>query len=440
MAEMQKDVLERITDWRGKAVVVALASLAVAVALGFIAVGTGPLVRALLISFVWPLGLTLGSLVLLMIQYCTGGYWGYVMRRSLEAATRTLPALGVIFALIAVLGLTGFFHLVPDGVVNENPRLNAVSTEKLWPWADETVHMEHHEELVLEAKKGYLNIPFFAIRAVGAFALWIALAMALGNVARREDAEGTSQKLRDSGLFFSGPGIVLYSISILFVSTDWSMSLQPLWFSSMFPVIFGFGQLVGALAFNTLLFVLIRTGREDLSSSRNKKIMRDLGSLLLGFLIFWTYISFSQYLLIWSTNLKEEVPFFIARSSGGWELLSWVLALGHFVIPFFVLLLRDVSRSGKWLAIMAGFMVLMRFVDIYWQMKPAFRPGDWNFASLETVMDMAAAVGLLGLWFWLYLGQLAKFDLLPANDDRKATEPVHTVSDDVEIAGISHAR
>lgn len=438
-ADSTQNLLEkarpRITAVSATALTVALVALGATVLLGVALVGTGPMFRSLLIGFVLPFGLAIGSLVLLMIQWCTAGYWGYVMRRPLEAGTRTIPLMALVFALIAAGGLSPLFEMRADNhPENHHPELNAVSTHTLWPWADKDLHLEHHEELVLEAKKGYLNAPFFAVRAAIAFVVWIALALALNRVARREDAEGTSQKLRDLGMQFSGPGIVLYAITMLFVSTDWSMSLQPVWYSSMFPVIFGFGQLLSAMCFNALLFVALRSGNEDLSTGRNKKVMRDLGSFMLGFVVFWTYISFSQYLLIWSANLKEEVPFFIARTTGGWQILTAILAFGHFVFPFFILLLRDVSRSGKWLARVAGFILVMRFIDIYWQMKPAFRPGEWNFFSLETVMDLAAAVGLFALWLAFFLRQLGKYDLLPANDNRKETEPVHTVSDDVEIA------
>lgn len=438
-ADSTRNLLEnakpRIQSAAATAFTVALVGLGAAVVLGLM-VGVGPLFRSLLIGYILPFGLAMGSLVLLMIQWCTAGYWGYVLRRPLEAATRTLPVMAMVFALIAAGGLTHVFEIGHGDKHFENPHpeLNEVSEHRLWPWADHELEYPHHEALVVDAKRAYLNVPFFAVRAAIAFGIWFVLAFALNCVARREDAEGSSQKLRDWGMQISGPGIVIYSITILFVSTDWSMSLQPVWYSSMYPVIFGFGQLLGALCFNAALFVFLRRDHVDLSTGRNKKIMRDLGSLVLGFVVFWTYISFSQYLLIWSANLKEEVPYYLARTTGGWQYLTAILAFGHFVIPFFVLLLRDVSRSGKWLARVAVFVLAMRFIDIYWQIKPAFHPGNWNFASLETVMDLAAAVGLIAFWLFLFLRQLGKYDLLPANDIRKETEPVHTVSDDVEIA------
>lgn len=438
-ADSTHDLLEkakpRITKAAGTALVVGLAGLGTAAVLAAV-VGVGPFFRSLLIGYILPFGLMMGSLVLLMIQWCTAGYWGYVARRPLEAATRTLPAMALIFGLIAAGGLTGVFEIGHGDTHAEHPNanLNEVSEHRLWPWADHELEYPHHEALVVDAKRGYLNVPFFAARSVVAFVIWIALMLALNRVARREDAEGSSQKLRDLGMQFSGPGIVIYSITMLFISTDWSMSLQPAWYSSMYPVIFGFSQLLGAMCLNAVVFVFLRKDIVDLSSGRNKKVMRDLGSLILGFVVFWTYISFSQYLLIWSANLKEEVPYYIARTNGGWQYLTAILAFGHFVIPFFVLLLREVSRSGKWLVRVAVFILAMRYVDIYWQFKPAFSPGRWNFASLETVMDLGAAVGLLGLWGFLFLKQLGKHDLLPANDNRRETEPVHTVSDDVEIA------
>lgn len=428
---------ERASQASGMAFAVGGVGMLVAAGLLFIN-GSQSFFQSYLTAFILPAGMALGSLALLMIQNVSGGYWGYVIRRPAEAAARTVPFVALMFAPL-LLGLTDFYAFHPVEHAHDTPEshLNLHSDRRLWPWADDSLEVEGHEKLILDEKKAYLNDAFFIVRSAIGFGIWTVMALGLNALARREDERGWSPDLKQAMQYISGPGILVHALIILFLSTDWSMSLQPAWYSTMYPIIFGFGQLISAMALNTAVFIYLRNGSEDLSGDANKKIMRDLGSYLLGFTIFWTYISFSQYLLIWSANLKEEVPYFIARSMGGWEWLTLALGLGHFLIPFLILLLRETSRKADILWKVAVYLLVVRFIDIYWQVRPAFDPGHWEI-GLETIQDLAAVAGLTGIWLGLFFRETARFGLYPENDPRKDAVPVHTVSDDVVIPDTAH--
>ena len=409
------------------------------VAVGLLFVnGSQSFFQSYLTAFFLPAGMALGSLALLMIQNVSGGYWGYIIRRPAEAAARTIPFVALMFAPL-LLGLTDVYAFHSKEHAHDTPEahLNLHSDHRLWPWSDPNLEIEEHEKLILDEKKGYLNDTFFIVRTAIGFGLWTVMALGLNALARKEDAQGWTPELKQSMQYIAAPGILIHSLIILFLSTDWSMSLQPVWYSTMYPVIFGFGQILSAMALNTAVFIYLRQGGEDLSSDVNKKVMRDLGSYLLGFTIFWTYITFSQYLLIWSANLKEEVPYYIARSRGGWELLTLALGIGHFLIPFLILLLREVSRKADILWKVAVYLLVVRFLDIYWQIRPAFDPGHWDI-GLETVQDLAALAGLVGIWLGLFFREVSRYGLYPENDPRKDTLPVHTVADDVVIPDAAH--
>lgn len=428
---------ERASQASTMAFAVGVVGMLVAAGLLFVN-GSQSFFQSYLTAFILPAGMALGSLALLMIQNVSGGYWGYVIRRPAEAAARTIPFVALMFAPL-LLGLTDVyaFHSKEHSHDSPEAHLNLHSDHRLWPWADPNLEIEEHEKLILDEKKGYLNDTFFIVRTAIGFGLWIVMALGLNALARKEDAQGWSPELKQAMQYIAAPGILIHALIILFLSTDWSMSLQPVWYSTMYPVIFGFGQILSAMALNTAVFIYLRKGSDDLASDVNKKIMRDLGSYLLGFTIFWTYISFSQYLLIWSANLKEEVPYFIARSRGGWELLTLALGIGHFLIPFLILLLRETSRKADILWKVAVYLLVVRFLDIYWQVRPAFDPGHWDI-GIETVQDLAALAGLTGIWLGLFFREVSRYGLYPENDPRKDTHPVHTVSDDVVIPDAAH--
>lgn len=339
--------------------------------------------RSYLPAYVFVFGLALGSLALLMLQHMTGGAWGMMIRRLLEAASRTLVLIAVMFVPIA-LGLRRLFvWAIPELVAND---------------------------AVLQEKVPYLNAGFFVGRAAFYFAIWITFAYCLSRWSAAQDVRppaGDDRRFR----VLSGPGLVVYGLTVTFASVDWVMSLDPHWFSTIFGLLLMVGQALSALAF--AVAVLAAVADDDPFRDRlNPTHFHDLGKLLFALVLLWAYLSFSQFLIIWSGNLPEEIPWFVERLRGGWQYAALVILVGHFFLPFLLLLSRDLKKNRRALATMALVILAMRFVDTYWLIAPAFPregfPVHW--------MDLAAIAGVGGLWLAVYLRLLQGRERLPMND------------------------
>jgi hypothetical protein len=344
-----------------------------------------------LLAFMLWLGITLGCLAIVMIHHLSGGAWGLVIRRLLEAGTRTLPLMAIAFIPIAA----------------------GVAT--LYPWA----RPEAAADAVLREKALYLNVPFFMLRAVFYFAVWGSVAYWLNRWSVEQDRTSDPRLSRKLQLL-SSAGIVLYALTITFASVDWVMSLEPHWFSTIFGILFMGGQGLSALAFTIAVAVLI-SSRPPLSGVVSKAHLHDLGKLLLAFVMLWAYFNFSQFLIIWSGNVAEETPWYVHRLGHGWQWIGVALVVFHFAVPFTLLLSRDFKRSPRLLAALALAIVLMRLVDLFWMIGPEAHGGSLRVHWL----DLAAPAGVGGLWIWLYLRQLVTRPLLPVGDPdlHEALEP-----------------
>jgi hypothetical protein len=330
--------------------------------------------RGYLVAFNYWLGIALGCLALLMLQHLTGGVWGLVLRRVFESASRTIGPLALLFIPL-LFGL---------------PRL--------YEWVDST-------EPELVEKNWYLNLPFFIGRAAAYFLIWTTIAFFLNKWSTAQD-QGPFPERRFRLL--SGPGLALYGGTITFASVDWVMSLEPRWYSTIFPVIFAAGQLLQGMAFAIAMLISIgsQPAFERLLGPAQR---RDLGNLLLTFVMMWAYLSFSQFLLIWAGNLPEEIPWYLRRTRGGWQLLAIVLVVFQFSLPFVLLLSRQIKEDPRRLAAVAVLILAMRYLDLFWWIEPAFEDGVFFYGFVH----IAAFVGLGGIWLWLFLGQLSKLPLLP---------------------------
>ena len=423
--EIPAEALHRILTARTLALRIALGGLVGSLVIAGLFEGTGQFLRSYLASFVWVFAFGLGSLVLLMIQNISGGVWGYATRRLLEAAAWTLPALSVHFLPI-LLGFTGAYDLVKEKHLISKPHVedeHTFESPRLYEWAVPDAKVQNDK--IIKAKSGYLNIPFWLIRSAIAFALWIGMAWLLISLSDKQDREKDPEKLiliKKRMKAISAPGILVFALTILFISTDWVMSLEPHWYSTMYPVIFGFSMLLSSLALSIIGQVLIYDVK-PLDKAMTRNHLRDLGSFMLGFVVFWTYISFSQFLLMWSANLKEEVPYYIARTTGGWEIVTTVLCVGHFFMPFLLLLFRETKRRKEIIWKIAAFILFMRFVDIFWQVGGAFHHGHLSIHLL----DFSTLALLGGAWAWVYLGNISKRPLLPLHDEREDKLPIYGV-------------
>ncbi len=365
------------------------------------------LFRSYLVAYQFWLGVSLGSLAILMLQYLTGGAWGLFLRRPLEAAIATLPLMALLFVplLFGLRVLYPWARLqLPEGWVNA---LESVGL--LGPYCMLWEAHSGADELMRE-KQLYLNIPFFLLRALVYFSIWLTLAHFLLRWSWRQDETGDLRLSRKFRLL-SAPGLVLYGLTITFTSIDWAMSLEPHWFSTVYGLLYGAGQVLAAFA--VAIGVTVALARRPPESTLAGPLhLRDLGNLLLAFVMIWAYLSFSQFLLIWSANLPEEIPWYLERLHGGWGYAAMALVLFHFFLPFFLLLSRDVKESSRRLIAVAGLILLMRYVDFYWLIAPGFG----TQSAVPHAMDLAATVGLGGLWTAWYVRTLRRRPLLPLRD------------------------
>lgn len=339
--------------------------------------------RSYLLAFVFWAGLTLGCLGVLMMQYVTGGAWGIILRRTLESATRTLP-LVLLFFLPLLLGL-----------------------HRLYVWTDaQTVAADP----LLQHKQPFLNVPFFLVRAAVYFACWLALIFFLNRWSRRQDDTG-EPKLAWRLEHLSAPGLFLLSITISLALVDWVMSLEPRWCSTIYAVGFMAGEMLAAFAFSIAVVILL-SARAPFAGVVKPKHFRGLGNLMLTFVMLWAYCAFSQYLLIWSGNLREEIPWYLRRVSGGWGWVAIALIFFHFFLPFFLLLFREIKDHRRTLISVALVVILLRFVDLFWLVEPAFYRESFSLHWL----DFAALAGLGALWLAFFVRQLRARPLLPLRD------------------------
>ena len=350
--------------------------------------------QAYLFGYTFWLGLGLGSLGVLLIQFLTGGRWGLVTRRIFEAGTATLPMMAGLFMPL-LLGLPQLYAWARPGDVAA--------------------------DAVLQHKAIYLNIPFFIIRAVVYVIAWIVIGYRMRRWSALEDQTGDPtilRRLQRASII----GAVILGFTVSFAAIDWLMSLDADWYSTMYPPMVAMSFMLLALAFATVLAALFGP-RTALSELLNPEVFNDLGSLLLAFTMLWGYLEYFQYLLIWAGNLSDEIPWYVSRSEGGWMPIAWGVALIGFLLPWYLLLFRPLKRNRKTLAAIAGLLVVMQVVNVFWMVEPPFEPNgpfvDW--------LDVLSVVGFGGVWLAVFAWQLAARPLVPANDPRlqPALEAAH---------------
>ena len=339
--------------------------------------------RAWLVGWVFWVGVTLGCLAISLLHHLTRGAWGLVIRRVLEAASRTLPLL-LVLSLPLIFGLKDLY---------EWARPEAVRTDAL-----------------LQAKAPYLNAPFFIARLVVYFLIWGGVAFLMSGLSRRQDRQPDPGLARRMQLI-AGPALAAYCLAVTFAAVDWLMSLQPHWFSTIYGVYLMGSQGLAALAF-LITFALWLSRREPMSRVLQPRHFHDWGKLFFAFVMLWAYFSFSQFLIIWAGNLPEEISFYLPRMRGAWGGLFLAIALFHFLLPFLLLLSRDLKRNARRLAVVALLMLIMRWVELVWQVEPAFHDHHAGFYWLYLVAPLAIG----GFWFAWFLRELKTRPLLPIND------------------------
>jgi hypothetical protein len=338
----------------------------------------GQFFRSYLMGYLFWVGLALGSMALVMVQYLTGGAWGIMTRRLLESSMRTLPFLAVLFipVLAGIPELYGWAHA---DIVRSDP--------------------------VLQHRHVYMNVPLFIARTVFYFVVWMILAYFLNRWSGDEDRLG-DQTRRLSAI--SAPGLILYVFTMTFASVDWAESLVAHWFSTIWGFIFVVGQGLSAIAFVIAIMALLSM-RRPLSDVVRAAHFHDLGKLLFMFVMLWAYMAFSQLLIVWSGNLTDEIPWYIPSFHTSWGWVGWSLLAFQFLVPFLLLLSRELKRNPAALCGVVAIIFVMRFVDLFWIVMPGFHFSGFRLNWLNFSVPLA----LGGLWIAAFLWQLGKRPLLP---------------------------
>jgi hypothetical protein len=355
--------------------------------------------HAYLFSYMWVLGLTLGSLGLLMLQHLTGGTWGIIIRRPLEAASKNIWLVLLMFIPV-VLGMKYLY----SGNEAEHGWLNSPKSG---------------EGALSPFQQSYLTSNGYLIRAVIYFVIWLGLVWIFNRWSKEQDINRDDRALRQRFKMFSGPGIILYVLAMSFAAIDWVMSLSPHWASTIYGFIFVAGQAISSMALMIAVVVLMAASRPygDLIQKRH---LHDLGKLLFAFNMLWAYFEFSQLLIIWSGNQPEEITFYMTRLRGAWGVVAVLILLFHFAIPFLLLLIRDVKRTASLVSKVAVWMIFMRLADLFWMTRPEFAHNAW-----PTWLDIVVPIALVGLWLGFFAMNLKKMPLLPLGDPKLAEAIAH---------------
>lgn len=341
--------------------------------------------QSYLYAFLYWSGFAFGCLGLFLLNNVVGGRWGVTTRSLLIAGMRTLP---VVFLLLLPLFL-GLKHL--------------------YPWTD--VNQVDHNEYLWH-KRHYLNIPFFAVRVLIYFAVWLFWGLRAKSMADRQDKDadpGWPVRMRQ----FSAPGLVAFMLTLTFAYIDWILSADPQFYSTVYGGMIIIGDAVQTLALTIVVLVLI--SKTDRFGGRvNSSLLHDLGNMMFAFTIFWTYLAVSQLIIIWPADLPQELSWYEVRVHGGWRVIACAIALIMFAIPFLALLSQQRKQNPRRLMRVAIWLLCARAVEMFWVVEPTWRTK--SFALYWT--DIVAFLTVGGIWLYTYLGYLRRRPLLPLHDPR----------------------
>ena len=342
--------------------------------------------QSYLFAFIFWSGLALGCLGIFFLHNVVGGNWGVAVRRLVESGLKTLP-------LVFLFALPILIFALPT----------------LYAWTDATYR---HEHFATGHKEAYLNPIWFSIRTLIYFVIWYFSSRAILNMADEHDRTGNVALFKKIKAR-SAPALLVFVVTTTLAFIDWIMSLEPDWYSTIYGWMFTVGQVLLTFSFLVAVLVLL-SKREPFASFLTRQHYHDLGNLMLAFTMLWAYMSFAQFLIIWAENLPDEIPWYVRRFSGGWGYIAWTISIFHFFVPFFLLLLRFIKKHPSRLRTLAIWIILMRVLDVFWIVEPAFRQ-----RGLEVYWtDLVALIGLGGIWLAFFIRNLKSRPLLASNDPR----------------------
>jgi len=333
-----------------------------------------------------------------MIRHLTGGGWGVVIRRIQGAAMRTLPLLAALFIPV-ILGI-----------------------RRLYIWAQplDQIEDKHLREHLKDITQTYLTTNGFIYRAIFYFAIWNLLSYLLSKWSKEGDKPGAPDNTNRFKAV-AGPGLILYGFTVSFAAIDWVMSLDPSWISTIFGLVVLIGQVLSAMCF-AVVIERILYDYKPMSEMLTPDFVHDHGKWMLAFTMVWAYFNFSQWLIIWAGNLPAEITYYIRRLNGDWGYVGLFVVIFHFAVPFAMLLSRPFKRDIRKLVWLAAWLLLMRYVDLFWIIEPNFSK-TFNV----TLADVVLPIAIGGLWLAYFFRNLGALPLLPAYDPSaiEVLEPEH---------------
>ena len=391
-----------VDGWQRRALVVGLAFSAIAAGLAVADQSIDHALRAWLLGLMLTFGFAVGGLALLMLQYCTGGKWGLLLRRPLEAMSRTLPLIFVYWILVALsLKKLYLWAAVGDGC-------SALQTG----WINEA------QAHAIAFKRPMLNPAAFIGVSLLCFAIWGFYTWRLNALGLKRDAEpsATTPAWIKRMENISGPGLVVYALTMTAAAIYWVMSLDPAWYSSVYGLLFLVGQIYGVLALAIIAAVSLSRGEPFKTILRTSE-QHDLGKLAFAFVMLYVYLAFAQFLIIWSGNLPDEIPGYLDRIRGHWDAIAALDFIFSWLIPFTLLLSRELKRNKRRLVRVCQLMVFARALDLFWLIEPNFKDAARNLHFSWGILEYAAVPeAMTAFWVAYFCMELKKRPLVQTND------------------------
>ena len=406
--------------WKSRALIIGIVFTVIAAGLAFADGSIDHVLRAWIHGLMLTFGFAVGGLALLMVQYCSGGKWGLLLRRPLEAMSRTLP---LVFVYWIPLAFTQgrLYMWANHGIVEKDLQLGLINNAQVEA-IDHAIAWKH----------AMLNPTMFWVAGVLCFAIWGLYTWRLNTLALRRDSDSPAntpfwiKKMEN----ISGPGIVVYSLTMTAGAVYWVMSLDVTWYSSVYGLLFLVGQGYMVLAFSIMVAIGLSKG-EPFKTILRQTEQHDLGKLTFAFVMLNIYLAFGQFLIIWSGNLPEEINWYLDRIRGHWGIIITLDFIFHWVIPFTLLLSRDIKRNKKRLVAVCGWMIFARAFDLFWLIEPNFKDAARNLHFSWGIFEYVAVSGaMVSFWFVYFCMQLKTRPLVQVNDPHLAEilEPEHATA------------
>jgi len=416
------DAPDVLLAWRRRALLVAAVFALLTLFFVFTAEGRNHILRAYLMGYMTCFNFAGGALVMLMLQYVTGGKWGLLLRRPLEAMTRTLPMVALMFVPVLVPRIGRHLYQwvrYPDAASTNNAYLHHLIT--------------HEQALTANFKRPMLNPHALIVESCIIFAVLLLFMFLLNKWSLDRDADplrGTQasyERWRTRFENLSGPGILIYVVALTAGAIVWIQSLDVTWYSSIWGLQFLVAQGYAVLALG-ILSVILLSRYEPMKTLLRATEQHDLGKFAFAFVMLNIYLCFAEFLIIWSGNIPDEIPWYLNRIHGGWWTICTLDFCCHWLIPFCLLLSRDLKRNKRKMIWIACFMIFARLVDMFWLIEPNFAGSAGNLHIGGGMLAyITVPIALLSLWSAYYITQLMRRPLVSTNDPHleELLEPEH---------------